>query len=192
MLWHVFSSALYSISSFPIWVLARSTWFFFLYIMICDLLRCKKMQVPGWSVPFPSSPLWNRIPYLHSSRGNWKLISRKHDDDLREAPSLLSVRTEDALRVDVTLQSQCCLSWLSQSTSGWPPTPCSNYSSAYSRCTPSLSRPSPPPPPQTCLTPPPQSQPILHVYNPTLAGMSRHCVFHFQTNYVEFLHQETN
>ena len=70
--------------------------------------------------------------------------------------------------------------------------PCSNYSSAYSLCTLSLPRPSPPPQPQTCLTPPPQSHPILHVYNPTLAGMSRHCVFHFETNFVEFLHQETN
>ena len=32
-------------------------------ITICDLLRCKKVQVPRWSVLSPSSPLWNRISF---------------------------------------------------------------------------------------------------------------------------------
>ena len=164
-------------------------------IMICDLLRCKKMQVPGWSVLSPSSPLWNRIPYLHSSRGNWKWISWKHDDDLREAPSLLSVSTEDALRIDVTLRGQCCLSWIFPPLTkhfrmaahpmfqlffslflmySFPiPTVAFSTTSNVSYTTSSL------PTYPSCL-------------QPDISWDVQASRSHFQTNSVEFLHQETN
>ena len=158
--------------------------------MICDLLRCKKMQVPRWSVLSPSSPLWNRIPYLHSSRGNWKWIRktrwrpsgssqlvicshwRRAESRRHTAKSMLLILTlTKHFRMTAHPMFQLFFSLFSMYS--FPiPTVASSTTSNVSYTTSSI------PTYPSCL-------------QPNISWDIQALRFHFQTNSVEFLHQET-